>query len=459
MERLQSTLILQTSLYHPQEAHLIEHPEHAFYQCIKQAQYEQLEQMILEGFSVDFQECAHTPPLIYAIMLKEYRAVELLLRYGASPNICNTHRQTPLHIALYHRLHEVIHLLLRYGARIESRDHDDITPMHLAELLDDAQSITLLRQTPAMVQECFSLFECAKNGDLFGLVAAKESQQSLFEVDHKGNTLLHYGVRSRNIKLLCYLLNNGLSIDATNRYGDTPLIIASRQAKSELLLQFLIDRHATLEHKNNAHETALILSIKFGHAKNAELLIDNGAAINTFVTIHTPLSLTHDAITYYTESTDAFRALESKLLIKGAHVDVITNTLGWTPLMQCATNAHTPYLLEHLELLIALGADVNHVDTNGRTALMLCITLHRHDAIAILLQHYADINIVDHFEWNALMFSCYYNNYSITERLLKYGADAAFVASNGNSALKIAQKRHNKQIIRLLNSYGAVSQE
>jgi len=142
MERLQSTLILQTSLYHPQEAHLIEHPEHAFYQCIKQAQYEQLEQMILEGFSVDFQECAHTPPLIYAIMLKEYRAVELLLRYGASPNICNTHRQTPLHIALYHRLHEVIHLLLRYGARIESRDHDDITPMHLAELLDDAQSIT-----------------------------------------------------------------------------------------------------------------------------------------------------------------------------------------------------------------------------------------------------------------------------------------------------------------------------
>ncbi len=459
MERLQSALILNTSLYHPQEAHLVEHPEHEFYEAIKKSQYEQLEQMILEGFAVDFHEGAHTPPLIYAIMLKEYRAIELLLRYGASPNIRNAHSQTSLHVALYYRLHEVVHLLLRYGARVDTKDSDAITPIHLAELLDDEQSMTLLRHTPAMVQECFSPVECAKNGDLFGLVMAKESEASLLESDQKGNTLLHHAVRSRNITLLCYLLNSGLNIDASNRYGDTPLLVAARLANAEAVLQYLLDRHATLEHKNSAKETALILSIKFGHAKSAELLIDNGAAINTFVNINTPLSLTHDAISYYTESADAFRALESKLLIKGAHVDVITNKLGWTPLMQCATNAHTQYMLEHLELLIALGADVNHTDNNGRTALMLCITTHRREAINILLKHYADINIIDHFEWSALMFSCYYNNYNLTKRLLEYGADATFIASNGNSALKIAVKRDNKQIIQLLNSYGAVSQE
>ncbi len=459
MQRLQSKLILNTSLYHPQEAHLIEHPEHAFYEAIKRSQYKKLEQMILEGFAVDFHEGAHTPPLIYAILLKEYQAIELLLRYGASPNICNMHRQTPLHIALHYRLYEVIHLLLRYGAHIDAKDNDAITPLHLAELLDDERSMTLLHRTPAMTQACFSPLECARNGDLAGLVMAKTSAASLMECDKKGNTLLHHAVRSHNIKLVCYLLNSGLSIDAANYYGDTPLLVAARQTNSEMLLQYLIDRHATLEHKNSAKETALILSIKFGHAKSAELLIDNGAAINTFVNINTPLSLAHDAITNYTESADAFRALESKLLIKGAHVDVITNKLGWTPLMQSAVNAHTQYMLEHLELLIALGANVNHTDKNGRTALMLCITTHRSDAIDILLQHYADINIVDHFEWNALMFSCYYNNYSMSERLLKYGADVSFVASNGNSALKIAMKRENKKMIRLLNHYGAVSQE
>ena len=459
MERLQSTLILNTSLYHPQEVHLIEHPEHEFYDAIRHSRHDELEQMILEGFHVDFHASAHTPPLIYAIMLKEYRAIELLLSYGASPNIRNAQHQTPLHMALYHRLHEVVHLLLRYGARVDSKDHDDITPIHLAELLDDAHSMTLLRTTVAMMQECFSLFECANRGDLFSLTMTKTSQKSLFEHDDKGNTLLHYGVRSLNLKLVCYLLNSGLSIDANNNYGDTPLLVASRRENSDSMLQYLIDRHATLEHKNSAKETALILSIKFGHAKSADLLIENGAAINTVVNINTPLSLTHDAISYYTESADAFRALESKLLIKGAHVDVITNKLGWTPLIQCATNAHTSYMLEHLELLISLGADVNHLDNNGRTALMLCIAMHRSEAVNTLLNHYADINIVDHFEWNALMFSCHYNNYSIAERLLQYGADATFVASNGNSALKIAMKKNNRRMIQLLSHYGAVSQE
>ncbi len=459
MERLQSKLILNTSLYHPQEAHLIEHPENAFYEAIRQSRYAQMETMILEGFHVDFHECAHTPPLIYAIKLKEYRAIELLLQYGASPNISNTKGQTPLHVAIYYRLYEVIHLLLRYGASTHIKDNNAVTPLEVATLLNDTRSISLLHNTPSMTHKNASCFESAKNGDLYALVTAKDAGMSLLECDAKGNTLLHYAVRSLNLKVVCYLLNSRLNIDASNHYGDTPLTTLARHADSERVLQYLIDRHATLEHKNNAHESALILSIKFGHAKSAELLIDNGAAVNTFVNINTPLTLTHDAITYYAQSADAFRALESKLLIKGAHVDIITNKLGWTPLMQCATNAHTTYMLEHLELLIALGADVNHVDKNGRTALMLCITTHRSKAINILLKHYADINIIDHFEWSALMFSCYYNNYDLSERLLQHGADATFRASNGNSALKIAETKKNTKMILLLNHYGAVSQE
>ncbi len=458
MERLQSKLILNTSLYHPQEAHIIEHPEHDFYEAIKLAQYDRLKMMILEGFNVDYHECAHTPPLIYAIMLKEYRAIEILLSYGASPNIQNSHNQSALHIALHFRLHEVIHLLLRYGAKTNIEDNDETTPLALAQFLKDEKNISLLLNTSTMRNNNNSLAQSAKEGNLFNVIAKKESGANLYEKGSRGNTLLHFAVLSLNLKLVCYLLNNGLDIDEPNDYGDTPLTLISRHKNSEAMLQYLIDRHATLEHKNSAGESALMLCIKFGHASSAELLIDNGAVINTFMNINTPLTLTHDAITYYMESADAFRALEAKLLIKGAHVDVITNKLGWTPLIQCATNAHTQNMLDHLEMLITLGANVNHTDNNGRTAIMLCITMQRADAINIFLKHYADINIIDRFEWSALMFSCYYNNYNVTQLLLEYGADANFNASNGNSALQIAENKKNQAIIQLLNDYGAVSQ-
>ncbi len=458
MERLQSKLILNTSLYHPQEAHIIEHPENDFYEAIKLTQYERLEAMILEGFDVDHNECAHTPPLIYAIMLKEHRSIEILLSYGASPNIQNTHRQSALHIALHYRLYEVIHLLLRYGARNDAQDNDGITPLNLAQLLEDEQSSSILKNTPSMRNSNLSIQESAKEGNLLNIVAAKEQEEDLHVKSSKGNTLLHFAVRSLNQKLVCYLLNNAFNIDEENDYLDTPLTLLSHHRNAKVMLQYLLDRHATLEHKNSAQETALILCIKFGHADSAKLLIDNGANVNVFMNINTPLTLTHDAIAYYSENADAFRELETILLIKGSHVDVSTNPLDWTPLIQCATNAHTEYMLQHLELLITLGANVNHRDKNGRTALMLCSTMHRNDAINILLKHYCNVNLVDNFEWTALMFSCYYNNYDLTKLLLEYGADVNFNASNGNSALKIAEDKKNQSIVQLLSDNGAVSQ-
>ena len=457
MERLQSKLILNTSLYHPQEAHIIEHPENDFYEAIKLAQHERIEAMILEGFNIDHNECAHTPPLIYAIMLKENRTIEILLSYGASPNIQNSHHQSALHIALHYRLYEIIHLLLRYGALNDNQDDDGITPLALAQLLEDKQSISILKNTPSMRKDNISIYESAKEGNLFNIVAAKELGEDLHVKSSKGNSLLHFAVLSLNQKLVCYLLNNAFNIDEENDYLDTPLTLISRHRNNEALLQYLLDRHATLEHKNSVQETALMLCIKFGHATSAKLLIDNGANINAFMNINTPLTLTHDAIEYYQEAADEFRDLETYLLIKGAHLDVITNALWWTPLIQCATNAHTEHMLHHLELLIALGANVNHRDKNGRTALMLCATMQRSDAINILLKHYADVNIIDNFEWTALMFSCYYNNYELTKLLLEYGADVNFNASNGNSALRIAEDKKNLSIIQLLSDNGAIS--
>ena len=118
MERLQSALILKTPMYHPNEAHIIEHTHEIFYETIIHNKSTQMVQMIIEGFDVDFHELAQTPPLIFAIKYNKKEIIETLLLYGANINIQDRDGNTPLHFALKFEHYELIMTLLHYGADV-----------------------------------------------------------------------------------------------------------------------------------------------------------------------------------------------------------------------------------------------------------------------------------------------------------------------------------------------------
>lgn len=456
MERLHSALILKTPMYHPHEAHIIEQTHELFFETIIHHKTEQMVQMIVEGFDVDFHELGKTPPLIFAIKYNRDEVINTLLLYGANVNIQDKEGNTPLHFALKFHHYDLLTTLLRYGANVQIENHQGASPLDLASRNEQQ----IIEVTTCLVNtEPRNIFEVTRLGDLNHLVHSVHQKQQLFQKNREKQSLLHLAVLSNNIKMVIYLLNKGLSIDAEDHDGITPLILAMSHTRYLNIAILLIERHATLEHISTAGHTALSVAIRNDNPEGAILLIKRGANVNQTDNIHTPLTLTHTALLQYKEHAEAYRELETLLLTKGAIVDVQLNALGWTPLCSSVTKVQDVQNNTHVHLLLQLGADVNHLDLNGRTPLMLAASMGRKASVELLMKNYARTGIFDNFGWNALMFGVYYNHKEVVVFLLDNGVDPNTVSPNGLTVLKIAQEHQRSDMVALLLEYGAITDE
>ena len=456
MERLQSSLILKTPLYHAHEAEIIEHPYQAFYHAIRSANKLLVVKMIEDGFDVDYHDVVQTPPLHLAITRHCNEIVQTLLLYGANANSLDRYGNSPLHLSIALQQDKMTHLLLRYGADPHQKNTQQNSPFDLAR--ENPSLLQTLDHTMSMLNsEQKSLFEYAKDGDLIGLINAVTSPQELLKRNKDKQTLLQLSVLSTNTKLTLYLLNKHLDIDATDKYGITPLIVASVHSRYRSTLALLIKHHATLEHKTNNGSCALSMAFRNGNYEGVWLLLNAGANIHIFDGLQTPLTLCHTALDKYPNHADEFRKIQTFLLEKGAHVDIPTNTLRWTPLFHAATRYQDLNIKALLHLLLKYGAQVNLVDTNGRTPLMLASSAGKLYSLKALLDNYADPEKLDHFGWSALMFSVYYNHFDISNFLLEYGCNVNQTSENGLNAYKLAVEHKREKILQLLIDFGAVS--
>ena len=93
----------------------------------------------------------------------------------------------------------------------------------------------------------------------FGIVSC--STQKSFKTTnninfHSYGTALINEVRSGNLEIVQYLVENGANINAKNDSGSTALMIASYEGKFEVV-EYLIEKGANVNAKNNDGLTAL----------------------------------------------------------------------------------------------------------------------------------------------------------------------------------------------------------
>lgn len=109
----------------------------------------------------------------------------------------------------------------------------------------------------------------------------------LNNIDEQRNNILMLACRDNNIELVKLLVPNKIktnslfslfskkiSLDATNIFNDTSLIIASSYGHSEIV-KILLDNNANINIKNNLDEDSLILASKDCHYDVIKLLKDN----------------------------------------------------------------------------------------------------------------------------------------------------------------------------------------
>lgn len=318
-------------------------------------------------------------PLHLAIRQNEPNLVELLIRRGANFDAQDCEKCSPLHTAVKHRLVDVSKMLVEYGADTNLKDIRNMTALHWAVELAEielAQCILRQRQTD---------------------VDAKTDSEY---------TALHRASHMGRCDLVKALLDRGASIDAKDKEGHTPVVIAelyeqsdvfdllncsaelikvaklNRKKKPENLLKKLLDSGASVNATDAAGMSALCHAINHDNSAVVKHLLKNGADCYT----------------------------KSKLDQTPLHLATLRNNFNLCKLIvdQCSKHPETNEWLSYL----------NATDLDGNTALHFAAKWGNSSSLLLLLSRGAvydainqsDLRPIDVSKESAIAFFTYIEN-------------------------------------------------
>ena len=102
-----------------------------------------------------------------------------------------------------------------------------------------------------------------------------------------------------------------------------------------------------------------------------------------------------------------------------------------TPLMASVNNGK----MNSVNLLLAVGADVNFPDSLGLTPLMHAVISDEASIQTILIYNGADINYIDHFYETALVKAVIHSRFNSTDQLSQNGAEPNVLLWGNKTAL------------------------
>ena len=224
------------------------------------------------------------------------------------------------------------------------------------------------------------------------------------------------------------LENAGAGVNIADGSGNTPLMFAVKENHTECV-NTLIKAGANVNIQNKEGETAVNLTAMRGSVECLKDLLAVGADVNIANDKgDTPLiTLAHFS------SNENFAAA---LIDAGANVNH-SNKDGRTALMKAA-----PYHENIVHVLLAEGADVNMKDKNSKDALHHATCSNKCRSIDILLKAGADVNRRDETGWTPLITAAWHachvsesESAKCLDMLIKAGADVNAKNSDGETAL------------------------
>lgn len=390
---------------------------------------ENIEQKISEGHDVSALNSYAFDAVTYALLEKaDNKTIQhLLSKKGNDVNKLTHDGRTYIFWAAYKDNLEIMRLLFKNGADMS------VVDSHGYSLLNF--SATTGQLNPELYDFCIEHGadpKKEKNHDganALLLVAPYIKDTSLIKYftskgidmnskDNSGNGIFNYAAKAGNIKLMNYLINQGVNYKKLSQKGENAMIFASRGTRSNTNT---LDFYLYLEN--------------LGISPNVKTL--NGT---------TPLH----AIAFRGKD----RTIFEYFLSKGVDINQ-SDKNGNNPFMNAAyTND-----LSIVKLLSNQLENVNYQNKKGMTALSNAILNNSIDVINFLLEIGADVNINDK-KGNSLSYymikSLKSKNLETVKQIAKIlsskGLDITQVQKDGNSLFHLAVETNNADLIKWIHS-------
>ena len=221
------------------------------------------------------------------------------------------------------------------------------------------------------------------------------------------------------------------------------LLIAA-YASVPALVQLIIERSdpSAIEYSDASGNTALMWSARGGDSQSVDLLVANGASVNTANQKHeTPL---HFAAFHGDHS------VADPLIASGARLD-FQDRVGWTALHRAAFGGHTTMV----EKLLFAGAETDTKDQYSWTALQRSASIGNVDILRTLANHGADVAVKDREGMTPLSTASWNGHVGAIEELLDRGAKIEARDYEGWTALHHACWNGREECTKVLIEKGA----
>jgi ankyrin repeat protein len=242
------------------------------------------------------------------------------------------------------------------------------------------------------------LIAAVKSGDRARVRALLKQPSELKRTEGDGTTALHWAVRADDLETARLLLSAGADVKAATREGITPLALAAINgslAMTETLLKAGASPNVALPEG----ETILMTASRTGRPDVIKALIKAGADVNARENWFGETALMWAAAENHGDAVHVLVEAGADVNARSRLLDVPRRRTGqsvlplgsWTALMHAARQGS----LAGLRAVMDEGADLNLVDPDGATALVIAIINANFDEAAALAEQGANPNIGD----------------------------------------------------------------
>jgi len=267
-------------------------------------------------------------------------------------------------------------------------------------------------------------------GLLFGVSVVSLTAASSGTIDPDGTTALHWAARHDDLTAAAGLIKGGADVNATNRYGVTPINLAAING-SAAMIRLLLDAGVDANSANPGGETALMTAARTGKVDAVTLLLDRGANANAKDAVHGQTALMWAVLENH---ADVVKALIARGADINAHTNITITKGEYVPARPPAASGSgiirqralptpnggmTPLLfairdgnVNMMRLLLDRGADINQSSGNHTTPLLIALLNGQVGIASELLARGADPNAADDHHRAALFAAIDLRNFN-----------------------------------------------